>query len=188
MKLHSYNLGEDDQASVLTIGLFCNWSLDPRRFINFLQDQFDVTQIKGMDIPPPPANKMIVTTVKETYEIPLTEVRPFIPETCFLCPDLTAEWADVSVGMLEGREGWNTLIVRSKSGQLLVNEARQDGYIEIKPIPQEKLIHLQAAGRAKKQRALRTAIMRGVIDTKQKVDNPVFIMPREVVERLLAQS
>ena len=135
----------------LTIGLFCNWSLDQRSLNAFLAERLDMSRIKGMDIPPPPANVLVVDLGDQTVEIPLDEVRPFIPETCGLCPDMTSEWADLSVGMFEGRPGWNTLLVRTEKGAALVASAVAAGLLITEPMPELNLKHLEEAAGNKKQ-------------------------------------
>jgi len=167
----------------LSVGLFCNWALDPRLLIEFLSDRLDIFSVKSMDIPPPPEDVLIVRLEESTLEIPLKEVRPLIPTTCFICPDLTSEWADLSIGMFEGQAGWNTLVVRSKAGEDIVQDAESAGYLEIKPMPHKDLSHLSAAGRAKKERAFRTASRKNVINC----DNgcAALRVPSEVIERLL---
>lgn len=51
------------------------------------------------------AEKLIIREEETRTEIPLADVRGFIPESCLLCPDMTSEWSDISVGMFEGGEG-----------------------------------------------------------------------------------
>ncbi len=148
----------------LTVGLFCNWALDPRALIGFLAERVDLDRVTGMDIPPPPADLLVVRLGEESLDIPLDEIRPLIPETCSLCPDLTGEWADLSVGMFEGRPGWNTLIVRTDRGEELVRDAEAAGYLELEPMPQENAAHLAGAGRAKKERAFRAALRQNAVN------------------------
>ncbi|MBW2367753.1 MAG: Coenzyme F420 hydrogenase/dehydrogenase, beta subunit C-terminal domain, partial [Deltaproteobacteria bacterium] len=107
----------------LSIGVFCNWALDTRQLMALLKQKLDIGTIRAMDIPPPPANIMILSTDEGRVEVPLSEVKELIPHTCFICLDMTAEFSDISVGMFEGRPGWNTLIVRSRRGADMVDRA-----------------------------------------------------------------
>lgn len=138
----------------LTVGLFCTWALDYRAFVDFLSQRMDLATIRSMDIPPPPADVMIVKTTDKKMEIPLSEIRPLIPKGCSVCPDMTAEWADVSVGAYEGKPGWNTLIVRSGKGDALVDEAVKQGYLVIDELPESSLAHLTEGSDGKRRRAL----------------------------------
>lgn len=176
-------LGREDffDPVSLAVGLFCNWALDPRSLIAFLSGRVNLSRVTGMDIPPPPADLLQVYVGDETLEIPLKEVRPLIPETCFFCPDLTSEWADVSVGMFEGRPGWNTLIIRTETGEEIVAGAEEAGYLEREPLPKENAEHLAWAGRQKKERSFQKALRENAVNTKD--GYAVFRVPQDVLER-----
>ena len=168
-----------------TVGLFCNWSLDTRQLSALLSEKIDLTGIRGMDIPPPPADIMAFETNGGRVEISLSEIKPIIPHTCFICLDLTSEFSDVSVGMFEGRPGWNTVIIRSEKGAEYIEKAAQENYLELENMPQENIAHLSRAAAEKKQRALRTLIRRGLINTKNEEKRCAVRMPAEIVERIL---
>ncbi|PHP45911.1 coenzyme F420 hydrogenase [Methanosarcinales archaeon ex4572_44] len=53
---------------------------------------------------------------------------------CKVCYDFAAELADISVGSIGSEEGWNTVIVRSKAGKELIDEAKKAGAIKVKPL------------------------------------------------------
>jgi coenzyme F420 hydrogenase subunit beta len=168
----------------LAVGLFCNWALDTRHLIDVLSQKLDISRITRMDIPPPPANALVVDTENGRVEISLSEIKPLIPHTCFICTDMTAELADVSVGMFEGRPGWNTVIVRSETGGELVERAARQGFIETANFPAENLQHLARAGADKKERALRTLIRRKLINN-QGDERAAVRMPQDVIDRIL---
>jgi coenzyme F420 hydrogenase subunit beta len=142
----------------LVIGLFCTWALRYEELARLLAGRVPLEQIVKFDIPPPPANILHVFTDSRRIDISLDEVRPFIRPTCNVCIDMTAEFADVSVGAAEGASGWNTLIVRSDAGRELVEAARAKGVIETVPLPEEKLAHLKEASLLKKKRGLNKII------------------------------
>lgn len=171
----------------LTVGLFCNWSLDTRRLIDLLSEKLDISGIVGMDIPPPPANVLVLDTNNGRMEISLSEIKPLIPHTCFICPDMTAELADISVGMFEGRPGWNTLVLRSATGAELVENARREGFLETEDFPEENLKHLSKAAGDKKDRSLRTLIRRELINNKGEQRAAVRI-PQKVVDKILKKG
>jgi coenzyme F420 hydrogenase subunit beta len=137
----------------LRIGLFCTWALDPRGLRGFLTQYGLKGTIRKFDIPPPPAEIFEVTTSEGSHRFPLHEIRPLIQKGCTLCGDLTAEFADISVGAVEGREGWNTVLVRTEKGERLWEEVVGEGWLEIEDIPQENFRHLKEASLHKKQRA-----------------------------------
>ncbi|MGD8738918.1 MAG: Coenzyme F420 hydrogenase/dehydrogenase, beta subunit C-terminal domain [Desulfobacterales bacterium] len=171
----------------LTVGLFCNWSLDTRQLIDLLSEKLDISGIAGMDIPPPPANILVLDTTGGRVEISLSEIKPLIPHTCFVCPDMTSELADVSVGMFEGRPGWNTLILRSAKGAELIGHARGEGFIETEDFPAQNLKHLSRAAADKKDRSLRTLIRRELINNKG-AQRAALRIPQPVVDRILKKK
>jgi len=138
----------------LVIGLFCTWALDYRDFAAFLAGKTPLDRVSKFDIPPPPANVFQVFSESTSLSIPLDEVRRFIRPSCNVCLDMTAEFADVSVGAAEGIEGWNTLVLRSERGKELVEAARAAGVIETDALPDENLSHLKGASLGKRRRAL----------------------------------
>lgn len=151
----STSADSDHKASIsLVLGLFCTWALDSRLFQKFLTQRNLPDGLRRYDIPPPPANVFQVMTGGKTFEFPLDDIRSLIMAGCGHCTDMTAEGADVSVGALEGMPGWNTLIVRTRKGEDLVDLARRKGILEIESMPAENLEHLEAASTAKRKRGL----------------------------------
>ena len=144
----------------LVIGLFCTWALSYKGLNQFLKEKLDLSFIKRLDIPPPPANVLVVDTEKGTMEFPLEDMRGFIKPTCGICFDMTSEFADISVGMVEGIEDWNTVIIRTPEAERLVQKAKQEGIIETKPLDEERLGHLREASLLKKRRAIDEIVKR----------------------------
>ena len=144
----------------LVIGLFCTWALDYRGFYRFLKGQVDPAAIRRLDIPPPPANLLVANTGAGAVEFPLDDVRDFIKPTCSVCYDMTSELADISVGMVEGMDEWNTLIVRTEVGQRIVEKAKAVGAVSTMPLDEDRLDHLYEASVLKKQRAIAELVKR----------------------------
>jgi coenzyme F420 hydrogenase subunit beta len=69
---------------------------------------------------------------------------------------MTAEYADVSVGMYEGRSGWNTVIERTSRGAALLGQATAEQRIEWEVFPAANLEHLAYASSRKRLRAPRS--------------------------------
>jgi coenzyme F420 hydrogenase subunit beta len=174
---------EHDVPVALAIGLFCNWSLDTRQLSALLVERTDAAEIRGMDIPPPPANVMVLDTDRGPLEISLSDIKPLIPHTCFTCLDLTSELADLSVGMYEGHPGQNTLIVRSERGAGLMADAVAQGFLITEPMPVENVAHLAAAAAAKKERSMRMLLQRGLVNTRD--GRAVLRMPASVAAKIL---
>jgi len=169
----------------LVIGLFCTWAMDFRAFRGFLSARVNISGIKKIDIPPPPAEVMEIFMKRgKKITIPLDEVRELLLEGCSYCIDMTAEFSDISVGVLEGHPDMNTLIVRTERGQEIVDKAIQEGYIMASAIPEENLQHLIWASLNKKRRALIKAKQEEMLN---KEGNGTFLRLRaEVLEKLIA--
>jgi len=187
MRTNPLNREDFADSVALTVGLFCNWSLDTRQLMTLLSEKLDIATIRSMDIPPPPANIMVLDTDSGTVKIPLSEIKPLIPETCFICLDMTSEFSDVSVGMFEGRPGWNTLIIRSPKGAELVAQASRKGFLDTEDMPTESLEHLSKAAAEKKERALRTLLRRELINNEEDQRSALRIPP-QVVDKILNKS
>ena len=169
----------------LAIGVFCNWALDHRRLTAYLSERMDAAAITGMDIPPPPAEVLVAKTRAGEKHFSLKEIRRLIPHTCFICPDMSAEWSDVSVGMYEGRSGWNTLLVRTRAGAELVDKATADGWLVTEEFPRENAQALSRAALAKKERSFRNADRHGYLGRDDDGCRPAMRVTPEVLARLL---
>lgn len=159
-------------TTALLIGLFCTWAVDTRTFIGLVSQQTDITHVTGMEIPPPPAEVFILRTQDKDIEIPLEKIRQIIPKGCAMCPDMTCEWSDVSVGAFEGKPGWNTLIIRTPKGENLVNTAVSKGFLEIENFPGQNLAHLTAGAANKKSRGLENQKQETIAFKKAQADKP----------------
>ena len=97
---------------------------------------------------------------------------------------MTAEFADLSAGMFEGRPGWNTLIIRSDTGAEIVDQARREGFIETEPFPEDNLKHLSKAAAEKKERSVRTLIRRELLNN-EKGERAAIRIPQAIVDKIL---
>lgn len=179
-------LGRDDffDPAALTVGLFCTWALDTRAFVEFLSQRLEPGAVRKMDIPPPPAEKMVLQTENGDIEIPLSRIRQLVPKGCLLCPDMTAEWADISVGVLESDPTRNTVLVRTERGMEFIDRAIEKGWIEAGPMPEENREHLSFAAENKRRRALRRALEEGLLNTEGDARACLRLNP-EVVNKII---
>ncbi len=145
--------GEERDSHVsLKIGLFCTWALDYRKLHHYLKTIGMAGPVQKYDIPPPPAQIFQIQTEQGWHDLPIDDVRPAIQEGCSLCQDMTAEWADISVGTVEGMEGWNTVVVRSERGSQLLSAFIEAALLETRELPEENLAHLKEASLNKRKR------------------------------------
>jgi len=152
-KMHAsdFEIGADKVN--LLIGLFCTWAVSPDAY-NYVKDLVGPANVIKLDVPPPPAKIFVIQTDAKKIEVSLDEVRKFILPSCNVCFDMTNEFADISVGTVEGQEDWNTVIVRTNKGEKLLQNAIGAGIIETKPLEKERLDHLCEASLTRKRRVL----------------------------------
>jgi coenzyme F420 hydrogenase subunit beta len=170
----------------LVIGLFCTWSLDYRAFTAFLEDHLPGATVLKIDIPPPPAEVMVVVTDGGTVEFPLTDIRKLIPEACSYCIDMTSEFSDISVGVVEGRPDRNTIICRTARGQQIVEEAVKDGWLILETLPAENIDHLRWAAGNKKRRALAKGMAKGLIRPREQEGFACLRLDKAVLDEITA--
>jgi coenzyme F420 hydrogenase subunit beta len=170
----------------LIVGLFCTWALDFRAFEAFISERMDVKKITKFDIPPPPSEIMEVFAGDEKIEIPLDEIRQLVPNTCSYCIDMTSEFSDIAVGVLEGRPDMNTLLIRTERGQNIVDQAQKEGYLIVDEIPQENLEHLTWAAGNKKKKALIKGKQDGLLDTSEEAGSPYLRLDPNTMEKIIA--
>lgn len=187
-KLDPLNKEDFRDPVALTIGLLCTWAVDTRRFIPLVSGRTEIGKIIGMDVPPPPAAVMEIRTTDGSFSIPIEEIRKTIPEGCAICPDMTAELADISVGAMEGDERWNTLIVRTARGAALVEQAVREGYLELIEMAAENLANLNKGAAGKKKRSVLKAREDGLLNTDPASGRAALRISERVVETILAQS
>ena len=152
---------EMDSRVALKIGLFCTWAVDYRGLEAFLRSKGIKGDVKKYDIPPPPAETFQVMTDKGRKDFALSDIRHLIQKGCTLCQDMTAELADISVGTVEGRNEWNTVVIRTERGAELFNSAVEEGLLEIDELPLENLEHLKEASQNKRVRGHKERIKIG---------------------------
>jgi coenzyme F420 hydrogenase subunit beta len=139
----------------LVVGLFCTWALDTRDIENTLKDKLDLESLRRVEISPPPSDIMTFSDSRRDVMLPLDEIRSSVPLACGYCHDMTAEFADISVGALEidGGENRNIIIVRTERGERILNEAVAAGYVITSPLPETVMDSLSKASMNKKIRA-----------------------------------
>jgi coenzyme F420 hydrogenase subunit beta len=164
------------------IGLFCTWALDYKPFMAFLRERTGGRFIKKLDITPPPERILEVTGDGRLHRIPVDEIRSFIRPSCRVCLDMTAELSDISVGTVEGKKSWNTVIVRTEMGEKLLIQAKKAGVIETRALPEDHLNHLKEASLLKKRRAL------DALREKGGIEKGYFTLSSDLIERILSKS
>jgi len=188
MRLNPLDRPDFVDPVALVVGLFCTWALDTRKLIAMLSKRLDISGIRKMDIPPPPAEIFVLETDEGRIEIPLDEIRPLVPQGCLVCPDMTSEWADISVGVLEGEPEWNILVIRSEKGNEIVEKAVSEGWLQTKEIPERSLAHLAFAASKKRKRSLIKCIEQGFLNSGEKERHSVLRISEDVVRKIVGEQ
>ena len=83
--------------------------------------------IKRIDIPPPPAEVLeIYTQMPKTLRCLWRRFAEKVADSCGYCPDMTAEFSDLSVGVFEGQTDLNTMIIRTDAGGRVGSPRRRE--------------------------------------------------------------
>jgi len=77
----------------VTIGLFCLWIFSLDNLLGYLSARLDVDphKIVRIDL----ADTYKIYTEGKVYEIPISEVMPYVMNKCRTCMDFTSELADI---------------------------------------------------------------------------------------------
>jgi coenzyme F420 hydrogenase subunit beta len=177
--------GFSDPYNVL-IGLFCTWAVDARKLAALIAGHTKGKDICKMDMPPPPSAMLVLSLDDCNINVGLDLVRPIVPKGCSVCPDMTSEYADISVGVLEGLPLANTVIVRTPRGQELLDQALERGYLVAGKVAAENLAHLSLAANNKKKRALAAVQALGDNIDPEADGRAVFRIRAEALERIMA--
>ncbi len=113
------------------IGIFCMESFSYQNLLKICEK---------MNVAINEVNKMNINKGKffahakngQELNIPMKEITHLAREDCETCFDLTSESADISVGSIGSPSGWNTVIVRTKTGMALHEQLIKENLIESK--------------------------------------------------------
>ncbi len=160
MRIAPQDLSTGAEKISLVIGLFCTWALTYPEFSNFLKQRVS-DPITKYEVPPHPANALWAYTDQGRLSFAIDEILPFVRPGCGFCLDLTAEFADVSIGGGRGEfVDWNTVIARTERGLRLVESAIEQKVIETAPIPEGNLKRLNRAAENKRKKGIKRILER----------------------------
>ncbi len=124
------------------IGLFCKQSFTYEKILKLFSDKFSVNidEIAKMDIN---RGKFVITLESgDIFSHPLKECDLYGSDFCNYCNDFTAELADISVGSIGSKIGWSSVIIRTKKGEVIFNDAIKHGIIKTKSLIDKKPLQL----------------------------------------------
>jgi len=165
---------------VLSIGLFCMWSL-AWSFKDYLARTYPGITFSRMAIP---QHGVELISNEGTKQVSLEAIKEYIRPGCAYCLDMTAELADISVGAFEPALGWNTVLVRSERGKDLLERARSRDLLQVEEYPPEELNRLRQASRNKKARGL--SMIKQAADQQRFA--PFIDMSQSPYQEIIAES
>ncbi|MFX0171299.1 MAG: Coenzyme F420 hydrogenase/dehydrogenase, beta subunit C-terminal domain [Candidatus Hodarchaeota archaeon] len=138
------------RSSVLKIGLFCMDAFSYDRLRHFVEE--------GEKTPLDSIEKMTISKGKfhfikesgETISHSVHDMDHLRSSSCHYCVDFTSENADISVGSVGAPEGYNTVLVRTGLGLEILQDAADNGYIELNSITVKNLKPVLTLANAKK--------------------------------------
>lgn len=121
---------------VLVIGIFCmeNFAYQNLRRISEEYCKVSLENARKMDISR--GQFSVHTKTGERASVPVKEVTSLARDACHVCPDLTNELADISVGSIGSPPGWSTVLIRTEKGKAIFQKAQEEGYLTSKPLEQ----------------------------------------------------
>ncbi|MFX0100759.1 MAG: Coenzyme F420 hydrogenase/dehydrogenase, beta subunit C-terminal domain [Candidatus Hodarchaeota archaeon] len=142
-------------VSILKIGLFCSEAFIPEKLLSLFEGELDPARVTKMKI----SNGVLrVHSPEGKVSIPLhaseEELRNATKKSCLNCHDFAAEDADISVGNIGSDSKHNTVLVRSKAGQEIIDAMVDKGIIESRPASKEEINAIIDLAWKKKERAL----------------------------------
>ncbi len=105
------------------IGLFCTESFDYTALMTKkLRQEYHIepSDIRKLDVK---GKLEVMSHDGNTISVPLADLEKCIRPGCACCTDLTATTADLSAGAIGSPAGMTTLIIRTKTGKALVDNA-----------------------------------------------------------------
>ncbi len=122
-----------EQRVKVALGLFCTQTFLGDSFMRKLEENgIDAKKVEKFDVK---KGKLTVWVDGEVKTIPLKELTG--RNACKFCEDATAEFADVSFGSVGSEDGWTTMIIRSDTGERIVKEAVNRGYLEVQKVSEK---------------------------------------------------
>ncbi|HEY3272565.1 MAG TPA: Coenzyme F420 hydrogenase/dehydrogenase, beta subunit C-terminal domain [Methanocella sp.] len=136
------------------IGIFCseNFHHEGLRMITEGLGNTPLEEVRKMHI----AGGKFLVEGPEPVGVPVKQASRYAQDGDRVCPDLVAEYADISVGSIGSEPGWNTVFVRTRRGESILEHAKTDGTIEVKETAGPGLKLLEKLSLAKKKRAKET--------------------------------
>lgn len=148
-------LGTYRDAIRLIISNFCTGAYLPSMVAELLEQEMGVTPDMIRRLRAAPDGEVLTLTLSDgtEREIPSTAVEPFTRHGCARCHDYLGGWADVAVGPVGAKEGYVTLITRSRVGDRAVDSAIRFKLLEVVDEVDTAALERASAEKGRRERA-----------------------------------
>ncbi|NVM28214.1 MAG: Coenzyme F420 hydrogenase/dehydrogenase, beta subunit C-terminal domain [Candidatus Helarchaeota archaeon] len=137
------------RANILVIGLFCMDSFSHEGLKAFLElKKIDIGDIEKCAISK--GKMQFIQKNGEILAVRVHDLDRYRSSSCSYCTDLTSENADISVGSVGSPDGYSTILARTGIGIEVLLDAAEAGYLEIEPLPRNKMKWVFNLARMKK--------------------------------------
>ncbi|MHB8512800.1 MAG: Coenzyme F420 hydrogenase/dehydrogenase, beta subunit C-terminal domain [Actinomycetota bacterium] len=132
--LSARNVNKYRKRINLVIGLLCSKSFDYQGLmIDKIQNEMGIPLTDIAKVNVKGKFQIWLKSTGEEIDIPLKDCHPYTREGCKLCPDFSAQHADISTGGLGQLGGWTLTIVRTERGAEWMRALSDKGLIETRP-------------------------------------------------------
>lgn len=131
-KLQSYPMGfrSVSEKIALVLGIYCMENFPYESIKTFVEKAVGVPidKVTKLDIS---KGKLFIRTNDDEGAIPMKKTHGFEQSGCNYCMDYLAELADLSCGSVGAKPGWSTVIKRTNKGTNLIQDAINEGVLEV---------------------------------------------------------
>ncbi|MDO5825511.1 MAG: coenzyme F420 hydrogenase subunit beta [Methanosphaera sp.] len=133
-KMQAYPMGARNVTDkiALSIGIYCMENFPYESLRTFVCDKARTApqKVTKMNIS---KGKLFInhSDSKDAFAIPLKETHGYEQSGCNYCLDYVAELSDISCGSVGAKDGWSTIIKRTDNGASFVDEAINEGVLEV---------------------------------------------------------
>ena len=136
----------------LLISLFCLGTFANEVMLSYLRSKYGIKPSDITDIRLEGENLSIYHECGK-ISIPAREIVYHLQTGCLVCTDYTGVLSDISAGISENYLGYTVLIARNNRALELLNNARDEKYIELKEAPPSVIEEISLKARGKMERA-----------------------------------
>ncbi|MCD1296138.1 coenzyme F420 hydrogenase subunit beta [Methanocella sp. CWC-04] len=136
MQLYPFGARGIGERIALALGIFCseNFHMEGLRTIIEGYCKMPIEDVNKMHI----TKGKFMVEGKKHAEVGMKKASRYAQDGDSVCPDLVAEYADISIGSIGSEEGWNTVFLRTRKGIDTFYGAVSAGYIETDDINKAK--------------------------------------------------